>query len=147
MMTSWTDDEGLMGELAAAIGQERDVPEHRRQAAYGAFAWRTVDEELLTLTHDSALQATAAVRGAEDARTLAFAGGGLSLELEVDDDTLTGQLLAGGVGEVTMERADGVSRTARTDESGFFSLDGATGTVRFAVEIGGTVRRTEWTVL
>jgi hypothetical protein len=49
--------------------------------------------------------------------------------------------------EVTMERADGISRAARTDASGFFSLDGATGTVRFAVEIDGTVRRTEWTVL
>ena len=62
-MTSWTDDEGLMEELAVAIGQEREVPDHRRQAAYGAFAWRTVDHDLLTLMHDSALQATAAVRG------------------------------------------------------------------------------------
>ena len=74
-MTSWTNDEGLMEELAVAIGQERDVPAHHRQAAYGAFAWRTVDQDLLTLMHDSALQATAAVRGSEDARTLSFAGG------------------------------------------------------------------------
>jgi len=137
-----------MEELATAVGQEREVPEHRRQAAYGAFAWRTVDQDLLTLTHDSALQATAAVRGPEDARTLSFAGGEMSLELEVDGATLTGQLfIPGSGGEVTMERADGVSRTARTDASGFFSLDGATGTVRFAVDVDGHVRRTEWTVL
>ena len=73
-MTSWTDDEGLMDELAVAIEQARGVPDHRRQAAYGALAWRTVDQDLLTLMHDSSLQATAAVRGDEDARTLSFAG-------------------------------------------------------------------------
>ena len=46
-----------------------------------------------------------------------------------------------------MERADGESRTARTDASGFFALPDASGTVRFAVEIDGTVRHTEWVVL
>jgi hypothetical protein len=147
-MTSWTDDDGLMDQLADALAQESGVPPHRRRAAYGAFAWRTVEEDLLDLVHDSALQTTAAVRGAEDARTLAFAGGGLSLELEVDDSTLTGQLLSsGGGGEVTLERADGESRTARTDASGFVTLPGASGPTRFAVEIDGTVHRTEWLVL
>ena len=67
-----------------------------RQAAYGAFAWRTVDQDLLTLMHDSALQATAAVRGSEDARTLSFTGGEMSLELEVDGSVITGQLLLPG---------------------------------------------------
>ncbi len=147
-MTSWTDDDGLMDQLADALVQESDVPPHRRRAAYGAFSWRAVDEELLALVHDSALQTTAAVRGVEDARTLAFEGGGLSLELEVDDSTLTGQLLSPGGGlMVTMERADGESRTARTDASGFFTLPGASGATRFAVEVDGTVRRTEWLVL
>ena len=147
-MASWMEDEGLMAELAAAIEQEREVPDHRRQAAYGAFVWRTVDEDLLALMHDSSLQAAAAVRGEEDARTLSFAGGGLSLELEVDGSVITGQLLLpGSGGEITMERADGESRTARTDASGFFALPDAQGTVRFAVEIDGTVRHTEWVVI
>jgi hypothetical protein len=147
-MMSWTDDEDLVEELAHAIEEEREVPEHRRQAAYGAFAWRTIDQELLSLTHDSSLQGVAAVRGTEDSRTLAFAGGGMSLELEVDEGTLTGQvLLSGTASEVTMERADGESRTARTDASGFFTLPDASGPVRFAVEIDGTVRHTEWIVL
>jgi hypothetical protein len=142
------EDEGLMAELAAAIGREREVPDHRRQAAYGAFAWRTVDHDLLTLMHDSSLQATSAVRGDEGARTLSFAGSGMSLELEVDGSSLTGQLLvAKGLSEVTMERADGESRTARTDASGFFALPEVSGTVRFAFDIDGTVRHTEWIVL
>jgi hypothetical protein len=151
-MTSWMEDEGLMAELATAIGQEREVPDHRRQAAYGAFAWRTVDQDLLTLMHDSSLQETAAVRGDEDARTLSFSGsfpgGGVSLELEVDGSTLTGQVLPpASTGEVTMERADGESRTVHPDASGFFALPDASGTVRFAVETDGNVRRTEWIVL
>ena len=74
-------DEGLMQDLAAAIGQEREIPDQRRQAAYGAFAWRTIDQDLLTLMHDSSLQATAAVRGTEEARTLSFEGAGMTLEL------------------------------------------------------------------
>ena len=147
-MTSWTDDEGLMEELARAAQQEREVPDHRRRAAYAAFAWRTIDEDLMSLTHDSLLSATAAVRSTEDARTLSFEGGGLSLELEVEGSVLTGQvLLTGSLGEVTMERADGESRTTRTDTSGFFSLPDAVGTVRFAFELDGVVRRTEWVVL
>jgi hypothetical protein len=136
-----------MQDVAEAIGQERDVPDRRRQAAYGAFAWRTVDQDLLTLAHDSSLLATAAVRGDEDVRTVSFEGGGLSLELEIDGSRLAGQLLAGDVGEVTMERADGESRSAGTDASGFFVLGDAVGTVRFVVSVDGAVRRTEWLVL
>ena len=147
-MTSWTDDEDLMRELGMAIGRDREVPDNHRRAAYGAFAWRTVEQDLLTLVHDSSLQATAAVRGEEDSRTLSFAGGEMSLELEVDGSVITGQLLLpGSNGQVTMERADGESRTARTDASGFFALPDAKGTVRFAVEIDGTVRHTEWVVI
>ncbi len=141
-------DEGLMQELAAAVAQERDVPEHRRQAAYGAFAWRTIDEDLLTLMHDSALQDTAAVRGPEDARTLSFEGAGMTLELEVEDGHVTGQLLlSAGASEVTMERADGEQRSTATDPSGFFTLPDAAGPVRFAVEVDGVLRHTEWIVL
>ena len=46
-MSSSTDDEGLMEELARAMGQVADVPDHRREAARAAFSWRTIDEELL----------------------------------------------------------------------------------------------------
>src|SRR3954452_2463218 len=147
-MTSWSDDEGLMDELTQAVAQARDVSEHHRHAAHGAFAWRAIDGELLALTHDSLVGGLMAVRGEEDARTLSFEGGEMSLELEVDGSTLTGQaFLVGSTAEVTMERADGESRTARTDASGFFVLSDASGPVRFVVELDGVVRRTEWIVV
>ena len=44
-MTYDTDDEGLARELQAALEQQRDVPDHRRQAAYGAF--RCVSKDVL----------------------------------------------------------------------------------------------------
>src|SRR4051794_18435083 len=93
LMTSWTEDDGLMEALAHAAEQVRDVPAHRRHAAYEAFTWRTIDSDLMSLTHDSSLMAAAAVRRSEDARTLGFEGGGLSLELEVDGTDLSGQVL------------------------------------------------------
>jgi hypothetical protein len=137
-----------MEELADAVKREQEVPAHRRHAAYDAFTWRTIDEELMSLTHDSAMLATAAVRGAEDARTLSFEGSGLSIELEVEDGRLSGQVMQAAAGcDVTMERADGETRSARTDASGFFALPDAAGPVRFTIDHGGRTHRTEWTVL
>ena len=42
-MSSSTDDDGLMEELARAMGQVEAVPDHRREAARAAFTWRTID--------------------------------------------------------------------------------------------------------
>jgi hypothetical protein len=146
-MTNWTDDEKLMEELARAEAQTRDVPPHRQQAAYGAFAWRTVDEDLLALTHDSSVLADAAVRGADDVRTLSFEGGGVSLEIEVDDGRVMGQVLQGLSCDVTIESSDGRSETVRADASGIFALTALSGPIRFAVEHDGVLRRTAWIVL
>ena len=110
-MSSSTDDEGLMEELARAMGQVAAVPDHRREAARAAFSWRTIDEELLALTHDSLELADAAVRGALDVRTLGFESDGLSLEIEVDGDRVFGQVLDAEVDEVVVESVDDGSQT------------------------------------
>ena len=60
-MSQWTDDDELMSDLGAALADEAAVAPHRREAARAAFAWRTIDHELMTLTHDSSQ--LAAVRG------------------------------------------------------------------------------------
>ena len=111
-MSSSTDDEGLMEELARAMGQVAAVPDHRREAARAAFTWRTIDEELLALTHDSLELADAAVRGALDVRTLGFESDGLSLEIEVDGDRVFGQVLDAEVDEVVVESVEDGSQTS-----------------------------------
>jgi len=146
-MSSSTDDEGLMEELARAMAEVEAVPDHRREAARAAFTWRTIDEELLALTHDSLELADAAVRGELDVRTLGFESDGLSLEIEVDGDRVSGQVLDAEVDEVVVESVGDGSSSVPVDSSGVFSGVVPTGPVRFAVRVDGVLRRTPWIVL
>ena len=148
-MSSSTDDEGLMEELARALGQAGDVPDHRREAARAAFTWRTIDEELLALTHDSLELADAAVRGVLDVRTLGFRSEGLALEIEVDGDRVFGQVLdvEVPVHEVVVESVAAGSQTCPVDASGVFSAVVPSGSVRFGVRVDGVLRRTPWVEL
>jgi hypothetical protein len=146
-MSSSTDDEGLMEELARAMAEVEAVPDHRREAARAAFTWRTIDEELLALTHDSLELADAAVRGVLDVRTLGFESDGLSLEIEVDGDRVFGQVLDAEVDEVVVESVENGSHHIPVDSSGIFSVIVPTGSVRFGVRVEGVLRRTPWIVL
>jgi hypothetical protein len=135
-----------MQELALAL-EHVPLLDHRREAALAAFTWRTIDEELLALTHDSLEMADAAVRGALDVRTLGFESDGLSLEIEVDDDRVFGQVLDTDADEVLVESVAEGSQTCPVDASGVFSLVVPTGPVRFAVRVDGVLRHTPWIVL
>ena len=135
--------------LGKALARPREIPPEWREAARAAYTWRTVDEELLALVHDSAADGVAAVRGEAEARTLAFSGGGLTLEVELADRRIEGQLDGEGAGEVIFEHVDGRTRSTTIDETGFFTLTGEDhGLVRFAVraDAGGRLV-TEWIVL
>jgi|SRR4051794_39677236 hypothetical protein len=145
-MPSSTDDEGLMNELGRALDQ-LTVPDHRREAARAAFTWRTIDQELLALTHDSLEMADAAVRGGLDVRTLGFESDGLSLVIEVDGDRVFGQVLDIEVDEVLVESVGEGSQSCRVDPTGVFSLVVPAGPVRFGIDLDDAVRRTPWIVL
>jgi hypothetical protein len=87
------DDDRLLAELREAVAEADQVTDRQREAARAAFTWRTVDAELAELLHDSALESTA-VRGADDAaRTLSFVSGPITLEVEIDGDTVMGQVV------------------------------------------------------
>lgn len=162
-MSNWdeTTDDELAAELAAAIAEEAAVSERRREAAKAAFTWRTVDQELAELLHDSALDAGAAVRststGTGTIRTLAFGTDGMTLELEVDLGYVLGQVIpegaaaapyGGSPAKVTLHRPSGVDQTVTGDERGFFRITAvAPGPVRFAVEVAGAKLITPWVTL
>ena len=150
-----TDDE-LMVALAEAVAEERDVDERRREAARAAFTWRTVDEELAELLHDSALDAGAAVRSSGDGpRALSFGRSGLALEVEVDGEQVMGQVIGEGAAAeetapatVTLRRPDAEDAVVRADASGFFRLSGVgPGPARFVVEKAGWSLTTPWVTL
>lgn len=157
-MADWNElnDDELMAELGAAVEEEAAVSDRRRAAAKAAFTWRTVDAELADLLHDSALDAGAAVRSgggpAGAPRTLTFVRGAVTLEIEVDGDTLLGEVVDedadSGPAAVTLQRPDADDRTAEADASGFFRFeDVGRGPVRFVVVRGGWSLTTPWATL
>ena len=125
---NWSDDEELLTDLRAALTVPA-VDEQILAAARAAFAWRTVDTdlELIGLLYDSHLDDAVAVREvpAESARTLAFHGDHLGVEIELNGTGIEGQLIPAQPGTVTLVTADGPHATVAADPVGCFSFPAA----------------------
>jgi hypothetical protein len=118
------EDDRLLDELQAALRQAGEATPTMVAAGQAAFSWRTVDAELAALTHDSLRDELVGVRGATSpTRTLVFSGAQVSVELELTDDSLAGQLIPPGPGEVTVWRPGGEFASAAADELGCFDVD------------------------
>jgi len=124
MNSPWTDDE-LLRELAAAL-REEPVDDSIVRAAQGAFAWRTVDADLIMLELDSnaiaAADAPVRAGGSAAPRTLAFRGEQLSVEIEIDEAGIVGQLTPPRPGRVTLLAAAGPQASTQADEVGCFAF-------------------------
>ena len=125
MRDGW-DDERLLAALGEAMKARQAVPSWFVETGKNAFAWHNIDAELARLTYDSNEdRREAAVMRSETAsiRSLTFTSAHLSLELEVTENSLLGQIIPprGGALEI-QTRANGVG-TAEVDEIGCFSLD------------------------
>lgn len=144
-------DEDLLDELGAALREEEQVEAGFIRAARMAFAWRNVDAELETLGlgagHD--LAGLAGVRGTGPGapRLLSFHGGQVSVEVEVDETGMVGQLTPPGPGEVTLITADGPRVSVTTDEVGGFTLPPTSGAIRLDCVCAAGHFITEWTTL
>jgi hypothetical protein len=146
----WTDDE-LLRELRAAL-REPPVDEKLIRAAQAAFTWRTVDAdlEILSLETELAVSDTARVRGTGQGspRMFAFHGERLSVEIEIDDDGIVGQLTPPGPARVTLVTADGPQAAADADEIGCFTLPAPPrGPMRLDCQRGSDRFLTEWTTI
>ncbi|HEY2578757.1 MAG TPA: hypothetical protein VGI74_20830 [Streptosporangiaceae bacterium] len=146
----WTDED-LLCELGAALREEEEADAEFIRAAQMAFTWRNVDAELETIgvVPGCELAGAGRVRGAGQGapRLLSFHGGQLSVELEVDETGMVGQLTPPGPGQVTLITADGPQATAQADEVGGFSLPPASGPIRLDCVSGAGHFITEWTTL
>jgi hypothetical protein len=138
-----------MAALSEAVAEADAVTDRRREAAQAAFAWRSVDAELMELLHDSALEAGAAVRGAGDpGRLLSFGRGELTIELEVGAGAVTGQVLPAQDATVTLQATGVDDRTVAADGAGFFRIEEVgSGPVRFVVTTSETTLTTSWVTL
>ena len=121
----WDDDERLFEDLAEAVQETAPLAQTIAEHAEGALSWRTIDEELLRaiLTFDSSLEPAPATRADPgQARVLVFSSAPLSMELEVIDGQVVGQILPPSSGEIRIEVSDGAEYRVTVDESGFFEL-------------------------
>ena len=143
MTESTPEEQVVLDDLALALRAQDDVDPRHREAAQAAFAWRTIDEELMELTYDS-LATPAMVRsaGVAEPRTVSFTSSIGSLELEIDGDKVMGHVLPGATVTVVMTNVIGERVESPSDEDGVFELDGSlSGPVRFSIEGKGI---TQW---
>jgi hypothetical protein len=146
-MTLWDDDEMLMQDLDEAM--RGAVSDTARTAARAAFAWGTIDEDLMSLAHDSSVSQEVLVRSASTApHVLGFEGKDFTFEVEYDAGTLMGQVVPGRVCRVSVLVPGHEPLWVQTDESGLFSLRVPAGRpVRFTVTYDGETQSTVWLAL
>ena len=119
-------DDALLEELRDALAQPPSVPDAVLDAAKAAFEFRTIDEELelLSLSYDSSTDQSVAVRGpaVDTPRMLVFDGEHLTIELELGEDVVMGQVVPPHADRIVLEGADGRRLETDADEAGFFLL-------------------------
>jgi hypothetical protein len=120
------DDEQLLAALREAIKARQAVPAWFVDTAKSAFAWHNIDAELAQLTYDSEadLDRAAAVRSeTASIRALTFTSPHLTLELEVTENSLVGQIIPPRSGTLEAQTRPGVTTTTAIDEIGCFAVE------------------------
>ena len=121
---SW-NDEALLAALQQALDARRAVPPEFVEAGKSAFAWHNIDAELAQLTYDSVrdTEPAAATRAeAASIRALTFTSAHLTIELEVTEDSVLGQIVPVQAATIEVQAQDGPRSVIATDEIGCFSI-------------------------
>jgi hypothetical protein len=118
-------DDELLAQLRGAISARRAVPPEFVEAAKNAFMWHNIDAELAQLTYDSThgSELVAATRSeTASIRALTFTSSRLSIELEVTEDSVLGQIVPAQLASIEVQAQDGPASVIPTDEIGCFSI-------------------------
>ena len=126
-MPDGRDDEELLAALGEAIRARREVPEWFVETGKNAYAWHNIDAELAQLTYDSDSDAdrslAVAVRTeAASIRALTFTSAQLSIELEVGEGSLLGQIIPPQAGTLEAHTTAGLTSWP-VDEMGSFAAE------------------------
>ena len=124
MRDGW-DDEQLLAALGDALRARQEVPEWFVETGKNAYAWHNIDVELAQLTYDSLVdrEQAAAVRSeTASIRALTFTSARLSIELEVSESSLVGQIIPPRAGTLEVHTTAGVT-SSPVDEIGCFVVE------------------------
>jgi hypothetical protein len=119
------DDDKLLADLREAVKSREDVPAWFVETGKSAYAWHNIDAELAQLTYDSySDQPLAVATRSETAsiRALTFTSPHLSMELEVADGSLLGQISPPRTGTLEIHTKAGITTTS-VDDIGLFAVD------------------------
>ncbi|MET7656528.1 hypothetical protein [Streptomyces sp. NPDC005486] len=139
------DHDRLEEELRQAAAILDPVPAELRRAAIEAYALRDLDARIAELTFDSLVDAIP-VRGAVDVpRMLTFHTGGLTVDVEVTDEGLLGQLLPPQSASIEVLRGPRAGTALTADDLGRFACDAPpSGPFALRLRTGAEVVVTEW---
>lgn len=119
------DDDKLLAALREALSASDAVPAWFVDTGKNAYAWHNIDADLAQLTYDSfsdQRMATATRSETASIRALTFTSANLSMELEVSEDSLLGQIIPPRAGMLEIHTKTGVITTS-VDEIGCFAVD------------------------
>jgi hypothetical protein len=119
-------DDILAAELREALADRAAVPREFIAIARSAYAWRHIDAELAQLIYDSEddSELSANLRSeTATIRALTFASAPFSIEVEVADDALYGQLVPPQPGTMEIQTLAGEHTDGEIDEVGCFTVE------------------------
>lgn len=143
----WSDN-ALFAELKDSLVRVPKEQEDRLlEGALAAFSFRTMDDEIAALDYDSLLDLSVADAGraARTVRTVTFRTGDVSVQVEVTDEGLVGQVVPTTSGRIAVRTVSGRRFEADCDELGCFLLpvpDEAP--VQLELHIAGRTILTDW---
>jgi hypothetical protein len=121
----WDDGE-LLAALQQALRRRQAVPPEFVAAGRNAFAWHNIDAELAQLTYDSVRGPGSVARTRSESasiRALTFTSASLTVELEVTQDGLLGQVVPAQAATIAVQDPAGGQAELATDEVGCFTID------------------------
>jgi hypothetical protein len=123
VLDGW-DDEQLLAALGEAMRARQAVPESFVDLGKSAYAWHNIDAELAQLTYDSSREPAAGLRSeTASIRALTFTSAHLSLELEVTEGSLLGQVIPQQAGTLETQTRAGTTISTPVDEIGCFAVE------------------------
>jgi hypothetical protein len=124
VVTNGWDDEELLAALRQALSSRRGVPPEFVEAGKNAFAWHNIDAELAQLTYDSIAAEPAGHTRAESAsiRALTFTSARITIELEVTQDALVGQVVPAQAATIEVQAHEQTDTQIASDEIGCFAV-------------------------